>query len=170
MTIAATPHSKTLLNTPTLNPKSLAISNGFERAFFCYTFSVLGITGIAKLASCFGADPILFRQDPVLHILNFHLLLITGMWEIAVAWLLWLNIGSFRKAYLIWFTATGMLLYRLGQVGTAAPCPCLGSLHNAVPLSRAAVELLLTVVAATLFAGSGLTMLSTFLIRRCRAP
>jgi|ERR1044071_2453339 hypothetical protein len=168
--IAATLHSKTLLNTPTLNSKSLAISSGFERAFFCYTFSVLGMTGVAKLASCFGTDPILFSQDPVLHVGNFHLLLITGMWEVAVASLLWLNIGSFRKAYLIWFTATGMLMYRVGQVGTLAPCPCLGSLHNAVPLSRAAVELLLTVVAATLFLGSGLTMLSTFLIPRCRTP
>jgi hypothetical protein len=145
----------------TLDPRQASGPGAFERLFLCYSFVVLGLTGAAKLASCLGFDPILFRPDPVVHILNIHLLLMTGVWELAVASVLWANIGSFSKSYAVWLTAGGMLLYRLGHKGVAAPCPCLGSLVNAVPVSGRTVDLLLTAIAATLFVGSGLAMLHT---------
>ncbi len=118
--------------------------------------SLLLLTGVAKLLAWFGSAAILALRDPVFGITNRSLMVGVGGLEAAIG-LVMLGSRSGQRAY--WLAAWcggNFLLYRVlaKLLHAGAPCPCLGTVTQHLPLSARTVEVLLCCIIAYLIAGS----------------
>lgn len=91
--------------------------------------SLLAVTGILKIASAFGSDPIMTRADPILRLNNQSIYFAVGYIEIMLAAYLIFSKNAYLKVLsLIWLLLC-FAAYRVGWALTdvGEPCPCLGT-------------------------------------------
>jgi hypothetical protein len=126
---------------------------------------LLFVTAAAKLVSAFGNQGILGVTDPILGIPNRLLLICVGLMELAVVGVL---LSRRRLSFPLLFTAMlggQFLLYRVILVkgGFPAGCPCLGTITQWLPVSDAAINSVLVLIAMWLCIGGLLSFYFSFI-------
>jgi hypothetical protein len=97
---------------------------------------LLLITALAKIVSAFGSTKILDTHDPVLAIPFRYEFLIVGTIEVVIAYVCLFKNCIQRQLWSIAWLATNFAVYRVGFWSVHyQPCPCLGSLPDAIHLS-----------------------------------
>ncbi len=129
---------------------------------------VLAATGAAKFLSGAGTAPILSLPDPIFGIPFRWLFWIVGGIELTIASVCLLTSRSLLSAELTAWLATAFAVYRLGLLFVAyrKPCPCLGTLVQAIRLPPRAADLAVKAAFAYLLIGSYATLLWLWSKRR----
>src|SRR5437868_6530567 len=106
----------------------------FHSYFLLVAGLILAITGISKIVSVFGSQLMLLQLDPLFGISFRHLLLLTGIVELAIASLCLLTKKFQLNTLLIAWISTSFVMYRAGlwAINWRRPCHCLGSLTDAL--------------------------------------
>jgi hypothetical protein len=134
---------KTVCNS--LTPTSNEQRQGATKASRIYILTVgifLIVVSSAKLWSTFGTAGILTTEDPVFGISFRVLLVVAAVFELAIGLVcLWHSNPVVPAALTAWF-GLSVLIYRVGMfmAGWEKPCPCLGSLTDALHLSPSTAE------------------------------
>jgi hypothetical protein len=133
-----------------------------DRLYIYSAASLVLMTGLAKIVSASGDAGILGRHDPVFGMPFRVLFWATGLIEIAVAvacLFLLKRVGV--SALLLCWLSTGFLLYRVGLyfIGYRKPCPCLGTITDAIHISPSTADLAMKVVFLYLLVGSYTTLI-----------
>ena len=133
-------------------PKLLLIANGYITS----TQVILAITSLSKLISAGGKARVLAVSDPLFGVPNRDVLLCAGLVELAAV--AYLHFGKDIRAKwlrLLWLSSV-FILYRIGVwwTGAAKPCPCLGTLLDAIPLSTNTINGIFKVIIGYMFLGS----------------
>jgi len=125
--------------------------------------AILFLTGSAKILSSFGSAKLLAEPDPIVGINFSHLMLITGLLELAAAFTCWRGIRHSRNvkpaAHMVAWLSTVILGYRLGlwYMGWRRPCHCLGNLTDALHIpDEVADDLMKAMLAYLLICSYGL--------------
>src|SRR5437870_826552 len=117
------------------------------RSFLWSSAVILSATGAAKLTAAFGSARILSAMDPFLHLRYRELMIGCALIELAVS--VYLIRGrniSLRLLAVLWL-GTNFLIYRKASALLHIHvCPCLGTLGDALPLSRNQVNILLELI------------------------
>jgi len=126
------------------------------RGFYLFTMGAFFFTGMAKLLSIRSAARILTLTDPITGIPNRHLVLLTGIIETSIAFLVMTRAPERVKAIAVWVFSSMILAYRFTKsaFNVGDTCPCLGSLIATFHLSSKDVEGVLLSIAVVLFIGS----------------
>jgi hypothetical protein len=113
-------------------------------------------TAIAKLISAGGSALVLEVPDPILLISFRHLLLVVGACELLIALFCIFGHRIIAQACLVAWLATNFLVYRVAFIlnGDRRPCPCLGTLTEAIHVPQRTAEIVMRVVLAYLLIGS----------------
>lgn len=124
--------------------------------FFLSSAYLLLITGVAKVVSAFGKVAILSFRNPILLLTHREVFLIVGSLEILIAGYLLFGSNSLLKTLTISTAGWSFLLYRFALLhpDTGSPCPCLGTLHEILPVSQDVINTLLFLIAIYMFAGA----------------
>lgn len=142
-----------------------------RRWFLLTTALCFGLTGIGKVLGSLGGSKLLFTTDPIIGIQFKHLLLWTGVVELAVA------VISLRKRFagvallLTAWLSGSFLVYRAGLwwMNWHRPCGCLGNLTDALHIPPETADNIMKVVLAYLLIGSyGLLLWDWKLLRQTR--
>jgi hypothetical protein len=133
-----------------------ATGSGLRSAFVCSAGVLLFGTAIAKLLSAGGRAPILDQTDPFFSISFRHLFWIVGAIELAVALVCFFGQQPKIQMWLVAWLSTSFLVYRIGLVwiGYQRPCPCLGSLTDALRISSHLAGVIMGSLLGYLIAGS----------------
>jgi len=136
-------------------------------AWFIYSAgAILMITGIAKIWSMFGHAKLLGINDPVFLIPFRFLLPIVGVFELAISFICFTTKPKLA-AGCIAYLATGFLAYRFALwLIHWGPCPCLGTLTDALNLPLYPVDIFLRIVLAYLLIGSYITLFHIWIQQR----
>lgn len=118
--------------------------------------TLLGVTGIAKVASTLGSVRLLAVADPIAGIPFRWLLLAVGIVELVIAGVCFVGRDKRWASVLVAWLATSFLIYRLGLwwMGWHRPCGCMGSLTEALDLSEQTADDIMKGVLAYLLVGS----------------
>ena len=127
-----------------------------EKGFHYSLGVVLLCIAVAKIFSAAGSERILNSPDPVFSLSYRQVLITVAAIELGVAALLIVARNARAKNMVLAWLGFNLLLYRLGGwwLGGHAPCPCLGTLGSALPLSRLTIERGLQIVIAYTLIGS----------------
>ena len=138
----------------------------WSRLFIISAGGLLFITGAAKIASALGKSDILGKPDPIFGIHFNYLLLSVGLIEIVIAVLCLPPNNQNLALGLVAALSLNFLGYRVALWLTHWPgyCPCLGTLTQAIHLSRHHANLLTLIILIYLILGS-----LAFLARSWRA-
>lgn len=131
------------------------------KIWFCVSSGVIfSISGMAKIWSACGNAEILKRLDPIFGIQFGHLMVITGILELAAATLCLLNKSKVIATAVVAWLASGFLTYRLGLwwIGWRRPCSCLGNLTDALHIAPETADTAMKIVLAYLLVGSYATL------------
>jgi len=117
---------------------------------------IFSITGMAKVWSAWGGALILQRLDPIFDVEFGHLMIATGILELAVAAICLLSKSKTTATVAVAWLATGLLVYRLGLwwIGWQRPCSCLGNLTDALHIPPGFAENMMKCLLAYLLIGS----------------
>jgi hypothetical protein len=150
--------SPLVANAPTRHTASISRNSSahWGRRYLLLSGLILGATGFAKLYSALGSSQLLDVQDPFFGLSFRHLMFLVGAAELVVAGICFFGRNPLIAAGLIAWLATNFLVYRIGiwWIGWKAPCGCLGTLTDALPLSAQTVESIMKVLLAYLLIGS----------------
>jgi hypothetical protein len=126
------------------------------RLFILSAGIILLLTGAAKWVSASGSAAILRTADPVVRISFRHLFWMVGLIEMGVGAFCLLRKPFPLQAALVAGLAASFAGYRLALRWSdyQSPCPCLGTLTQALGISPAAASSLMTGLLAYLFFGS----------------
>lgn len=125
--------------------------------FFVYSAGVLlALTAIAKFVSSAGDARVLQNPDPILAIPFRHVFWIVGAIELIIALVCFLGKRLGLQAGLVAWLTTSFLVYHVGLVlvGYQKPCPCLGNLTDALPISQQTADTAMKIILAYLLIGS----------------
>ena len=132
-----------------------------KQGFLYAAAAILSILGLAKIASAFGASPVLDTFDPVFGVKFAVLFLAVGVTEVAVGVFCCLRRYSYRsRAILVVWISSCFLLYRAGLwwQGYRRPCSCLGALTDAISISPGTADLIAKFLLTMLLIGGALTL------------
>ncbi len=117
---------------------------------------ILAGTGFAKCYSSFGHAHVLDATDPIFPLTFRHMMMVVGLIELGIALICFLDKKSFTAVTLIAWLAGTFCLYRLGLsvVGWRRPCPCLGTLTQALGISQALADMTMRLIAFSLLIAS----------------
>lgn len=157
------------MNNPTLtinesNSRATMSSAGtLQLAFFSSSCGLLLITAVAKIVSTFGSAPMLMATDPLFLVPFKHVMRLTAIFELGVAYLVVSSYSSSTKALSIILISSCFAIYRFGLflVGYSTFCPCLGNLGDALGLSPVVLDTSLKLVIGYLLCGSVLCLAVT---------
>jgi uncharacterized membrane protein len=124
---------------------------------FIYTAGVLLlVTALAKLVSSQGDARILQSYDPILRIKFQQVFWVVGVVELIIAIICFLPVSFGWRTKLVAWLATNFVIYRVGLwlIGYQRPCPCLGNLTDALPISPSTADLALKILLGYLLVGS----------------
>lgn len=126
------------------------------KTFRATAAAALALTGSAKMLSGLGSAKLLETADPIFGVTLRMVLLLTGIVECLVAVFCLLDRHEAIAIPLVAWLAASFLAYRLGLwwIGWHRPCPCLGTLTDALGLSPAWASNAMKLVAVYLLAGS----------------
>ena len=116
---------------------------------FIYTAGVLLlVTALAKLVSSQGDARILQSYDPILRIKFQQVFWVVGVVELIIAIICFLPVSFGWRTKLVAWLATNFVIYRVGLwlIGYQRPCPCLGNLTDALPISPSTADLALKIL------------------------
>lgn len=134
------------------------------RLFRLYGYStaaLLLLTAAAKLYSASGTVRILTATDPLLHLNYRHIMVAVGLLEAGIAVYLLKGHNVMAKTWLIFWLSSNFILYRFGNAFLRVKlCPCLGTVADTLPVTKAQVDFLLLATVLYMFFGS-----SYFLLR-----
>ena len=141
--------------------------------YFVLTAGVIfGITGIAKVISVFGTQMMLLQSDPLIGISFRHLLLLTGVVELAIACLcLFTNKHKLNTLLIAWIS-TSLVMYRAGlwAMNWQRPCHCLGNLTDVLHISPETADTAMKIILAYLLIGSYATLFWLWKEKRKQLP
>lgn len=117
---------------------------------------LLALTGAAKILSALGKSPVLAKPDPIFGIHFNYLLLSVGLIELVVTVLCTGVVNPNVALRLIMALSLNFLGYRIGLwlIHWHGYCPCLGTLTEAIHLSRRSADILTLGILAYLLIGS----------------
>jgi hypothetical protein len=121
---------------------------------------VLVATAVAKLATLASGSTALRTTDPVIGISNGAIFATVAVVEVLIVQaLVLLRSTNAKNLVLLWFGGS-VLLYRLAALAQAgpAPCSCLGTFGNLLPVSPATIQAGLTLFAVYLVCSSALLL------------
>lgn len=123
--------------------------------------ALLAVTGIAKIWRSFGNVQLLGLHDPVFAVEFRHLLLAAGALEMIVAAMALFSSQKVLPYAAIAWLATNIAIYRIGlwYLNWHLPCPCLGSLTQALNIPARLADDLMKVMLLWLLAGSYLNLI-----------
>jgi hypothetical protein len=129
---------------------------GGVRLFIVSSGILLFVTGAAKLISALGNSAVLAKPDPLFGIHFNYLLLSVGLVELVIAVFCFTSANRNLVLGLVALLSINFLGYRIGLWLGDWPgyCPCLGSLTEAIHLSRRHANLLTLIILIYLLAGS----------------
>jgi hypothetical protein len=124
--------------------------------FFYSSGLLIVLTALAKLVSTYGTGHILQMADPILGIPFRKVFWIVGSIEMAVASIVLFGKSPLLRAGLVAVLATNFIIYRLGLilVNYQKPCPCLGSLTDALHIRPETADTTMKIILAYLLLGS----------------
>jgi len=119
---------------------------------------VLALTALCKLVSISGESRILGVPDPIFSFLTMRqLLLLTSVIELLAAFYLWKGANPMTKSFVVLWLGAVFFSYRVGLwLMHYKGCACLGTVAQWLPVSPAAVDVLMKVVLAYLTIGSAI--------------
>jgi hypothetical protein len=123
---------------------------------------LLFLTGLAKIISGLGSAHVLQLTDPILLVPIRYLFLGLGGVEVCVACLLFTRKNSILQASALAWLATMFAFYRISlkMLNIHKPCPCLGSITEALHISTDSADRIMTWVLLYLLAvGYGVLLL-----------
>jgi hypothetical protein len=125
------------------------------RLFLYSVGTVLLVTAVAKCISAAGTARILQNPDPIFGIPFRAVLWIAGGIEIIIALICFFVKRLVVPISLVAWLATAFVFYRIGLVwvGYNKPCPCLGSLTDALHIPPQAADTGMKVILAYLLIG-----------------
>lgn len=117
---------------------------------------ILLITAGGKLVSAFGTSMILSTADPVFMMQFRYLLIVASLLELFVATICLFGKNDLQKVSLVAWLATVFACYRFSSslLGYQRPCPCMGSLTDALHISSQTSDTIMTIVLIYLLTGS----------------
>src|SRR5580765_6265662 len=128
----------------------MIIRSGGDSAFWFAKIggSIFAVTGIAKVVSAFGKARLLDYHDPLTQLSFRHLMILGGIVEIAVGLFCVLSNKSALGTKLIAWLATVLVAYRVGlwSAHWKSPCPCLGTLTDAIHIPPEVVDAVLKAI------------------------
>lgn len=127
-----------------------------NRFFIRSSAIILAFTALAKVISAAGSVKILALPDPLLLWSNRSILITLGIIEVSLSAYLITGKYQLRKLAALGFLASCFLGYRLGLtvMGYTAPCHCLGTITEALPITHELGNWLSKATLAYLFLGS----------------
>jgi len=123
------------------------------RFFLLSAGVILLITALAKFVSSTGHSRILQVPDPILSISFRHVFWVVGAIELIVSMVCFFGKRPDFQAGLVAWLVIGFVVYRLG-VGNYRPCPCLGTLTDALHIPSQTVDTGMKILLAYLLIGS----------------
>jgi len=119
-----------------------------SRYFVQTAVVLLGITGVGKIASVFGAQIMLLQLDPLIGIPFRYMLFLAGVMEFTTACLCLLTRRLKLKTLLIAWISTCFVVYRAGlwAIHWARPCHCLGGLTDTLHISPETGDTIMKIV------------------------
>jgi hypothetical protein len=146
----------------------MAMRSKFARWFPYSAAVLLVITAVAKLASAFGAAPILHVRDPILPWSNRWVFCLAAALELTVVLVCFSKKNRQVKSGTIAWLATMFLLYHLGLwfVNYPKPCDCLGGLTDALHISQATSGNIAKGILAYLLIGSYACLLHIWRLKK----
>jgi hypothetical protein len=143
-----------------------------EKIIHRYSFTVgviLLLTAIAKFISASGNAHILNSHDPSLGIQYNHLLLIAAICELFVSIVCLLSRHTFMKVTLIAWLSTIFAIYRFTVfwLNVPKPCPCLGTLTEALHISPQTANTTMEIILVYLFVGSYAALFWLWCQKKC---
>ena len=132
------------------------MANKASRLYIASVGVLLIVVSLAKLWSAIGTAGILATEDPVFGIPFRIVMLVAAVIELVIGLVcLFHSSRIFSAALVAWFGTT-VFLYRVGMfaLGWQKPCPCLGSLTDALHLSASTAEAVVRVLLAYFIVGS----------------
>jgi hypothetical protein len=137
-----------------------AALNAFGLAHYWVAGLVLVATAVAKLATLASGSTALRTTDPVIGISNGAIFAMVAVAEVLIVQaLVLLRSTNAKNLVLLWFGGS-VLLYRLAALSQAgpAPCSCLGTFGNLLPVPPAVIQAGLTLFAVHLVCSSALLL------------
>jgi hypothetical protein len=127
-----------------------------ETAFALTAGAILGVTGVAKIATAFESAPRMASTDPIFGIPFRYLMLTAGMAEVVIAGVCFFRRTRRMTPVFVASLATSVVVYRLGQwwLDWTGPCGCLGNLTHVLYLSPRTVDQILKGILVYLLVGS----------------
>ena len=127
------------------------------RRYFLTVSYVLMIVAAAKCITAFGSAKMLDAYDPLFLIRNRLLYLLVGIVEFGIAGLCLSCVNEKSKAWLVLWLALSFVAYRFFLIMGGAvilTCPCLGSITDWLPVSKAILETGLWGIIVLMLSGS----------------
>jgi hypothetical protein len=138
-------------------PDSAAVKGGKTSRLFILGAGVLLLaTGAAKIVSALGSSAVLAKPDPIFGIHFNYLLLAVGLIELVVASFCFTSANQVLVLQILALLSINFAGYRIGLwLGHwKGYCPCLGTLTQAIHLSRRQANLSTLIILIYLLAGS----------------
>ncbi len=132
---------------------------------------LLLITGMAKIISALGKSEVLGKPDPILGMHYNYLLLSVGLIELGVA-VFCLTTASQKMALgFVAVLSINFLSYRVGLwlIHWRGYCPCMGTLPQAIHLSREQADLFGQIIFIYLISGSFFLLTRSLLAIKAKA-
>lgn len=144
------------------------MKNRFVNVFLYSTAFILCLTAMAKLVSAGGNARILGIPDPILGLSNRTVLIGVGALELIIASITLLSKNTGFKVYLIAWFASNLVIYRLGLwwEKVVAPCSCLGTITDTLPLSPTTIGWMMKIILTYLSVGSYVILIYQWLSGR----
>ena len=154
--------------------KTILAASGKDKAvkwmrwFVLTAGMILLATGLMKILSAFGHAGILGLTDPIFGISFRYLMLLVGSLELIVSGICLCGRYPVSQCVVVAWLATCFLLYRFAFrfIDWSAPCPCLGTLTSAIPISPRAIDITSKCILVYLLVGSYLLLANIAVIYR----
>jgi hypothetical protein len=131
------------------------------RRYFNSVAAILLVTAVAKLGSAFGHARILDAEEPVFGLGFRHVFIGAAVLEILVAFVCAFAPSVRARAMVLAWVGASFVIYRVAIyfIGYQKPCPCLGTLTEAIGLSPTVADTTLKVLLVYFIGGSSWVLL-----------